>query len=118
MTRKLAVLATVFAVGLASNAMAAGRQSVTVDLREDTSLAGTRIPAGTYKISWTANGAEAEVKVAQGKKVVVTTKGKLVEQTRPATDDQVVSRKDASGSFALAEVRLKGEKSILVLGAS
>ena len=118
MNRRLAVLAIVVGLALASNAMAAGRQSVSVDLREDTSLAGTKIPAGKYKISWTANGAEAEVKVAQGKKVVATTKGKLVEQARPVSDDQVVSRKDASGLFALAEVRLRGEKSVLVLGAS
>ena len=118
MTRRLAVLAAVLGFGLAPLAMASGRQSVTVDLKDDTSLGGTKIPAGKYKITWTASGAQAEVKVAQGKRVVATTKGKLVEQARPAADDQVVSRKDASGAFALSEVRLRGEKSVLLLGAS
>jgi hypothetical protein len=118
MSRRLAVLATVLGLGLAPLAIAAGRASVTVDLKDDTSLAGTKIPAGKYKITWTASGTQAEVAVAQGKKIVATTKGKLVERDRPATDDEVVSRKDATGAFVLAEVRLRGEKSVLVLGAS
>ena len=117
MTRRLAVFTAVVGMGIAPLAMAAGRQSLNVDLKADTSIAGTKIPAGRYKISWTT-GPQAEVKVAQGKKVVVTTQGKLVEQARPADDDQVVSRKDATGAFAIAEVRLRGEKSVLVLGAS
>jgi hypothetical protein len=118
MIRRLAVLTAVVGMGFAPFAMAAGRQSLSVDLKDETSLAGTKIPAGRYKISWTSNGAQAEVKVAQGKKVVATTKGTLVEEARPATDDEVVRRKDATGAFALAEVRLRGEKSVLVLGAS
>jgi hypothetical protein len=118
MTRRSAILAALVSLSLSPLAAAAGRQSVTVDLKDDTSLEGTRIPAGKYKISWTTSGAQAEVQVAQGKKVVATTKGKLIEQARPASDDQVVSRKDASGAFALAEVRLRGLKSVLVLGAS
>jgi hypothetical protein len=118
MTRRFAVLAAVIGLGLAPLAMAAGRQSVSVELSSDTSLAGTKIPAGKYKISWTATGAEAEVKVAQGHKVVATTKGKLVERDKPATDDEVVSRKDAAGAFALAEVHMRGEKSVLVFAAS
>lgn len=118
MTRRIAVLAAVLSLGLAPLALASSRQSVTVDLKDATSLGGTKIPAGKYKIAWTASGALAEVKVEQGKKVVATTKAKLVERARPAPDDEVVSRKDATGAFALAEVRLRGEKSVLVLGAS
>lgn len=118
MTRRLAVLAATIGLGLAPFATAAGRQSLTVELSSDTSLAGTKIPAGKYKISWTASGAQADVQVAQGKKVLATTKAKVVERDKPATDDEVVSRKDASGAFALAEVHVKGEKSVLVLGAS
>lgn len=73
---------------------------------------------GTYKLSWTTGAAETEVKVTQGRKVVATGKARRVEQSRPAADDAVVSRKDASGAFALAEIRLRGERATLVLGAS
>jgi len=118
MTRRLAVLATVLGLALAPAAIASGRQSLTVDLKDDTSLGGTKIPAGKYKIAWTASGTQAEVQIAQGKKVVATTKARIVERERPADDDAVVSRKDATGAFALSEVRLRGEKSTLVLGAS
>jgi hypothetical protein len=118
MTRKFAVVAVVVGLGFVPLALASGRQSLSVDLKDDTSVGGTRVPAGRYKIAWTASGAQAEVKIAQGKKVVATAKGTLVERDRPAPDDEVVSRKDASGAFALSEVRLRGEKSVLVLGAS
>jgi hypothetical protein len=116
--KKLTVLAAALLVGLGSHALAAGRRSLTVELKDDTSLAGTKVPAGTYKFSWTAGENETEVKVTQGKKVVATGKAKRVEQPRPSEDDAVVSRKDASGAFALAEIRVRGEKSTLVLGAS
>lgn len=118
MTKRFAFLTAVVGLGFASLAMAAGRQSVSVELSSDTTLAGTKIPAGKYKLTWTATGAEADVQVGQGKKVIATTKGKLVERDKAATDDEVVSRKDASGTFTLAEVHMRGEKSVLVLGAS
>ena len=50
MTRRLAVLATELGLGMAPAAIASGRQSLTVDLKDDTSLGGTKIPAGKYKI--------------------------------------------------------------------
>ena len=118
MTRRFAVLAAVLGLGLSPLTMAAGRQSMTVELASDTSLAGTRIPAGTYKITWTASGAEADLQVTQGKKVVASTKAKVVERDRNSTNDEVVSRKDASGAFSMAEVHVRGEKSVLVVGAS
>jgi hypothetical protein len=118
MTRKFAVVAAVVGLGFAPFALASGRQSLSVDLKDDTSLGGTKVPAGKYKIAWTTSGALVEVKIAQGKNVVATAKGRVVERDRPAADDEVVSRKDASGSFALTEVRLRGEKSVLVVGAS
>ena len=114
--KKLAVFAAVLLVGLGSHAVAAGRQSLNVDLTEETSLAGTKLAAGKYKISWTAGEAETQVKVTQGRKVVATGKAKRVERPQASPDDQVVSRKDASGAFALSEIRLRGEKSVLVVG--
>ena len=113
--RKLAVFAAVFLGGLASHAVAAGRQSLNVDLTDETSLAGTKLAAGKYKISRTTGEAETEVKVTQGRKVVATGKAKRVERPQASPDDQVVSRKDSSGTFALAEIRLRGEKSVLVM---
>jgi hypothetical protein len=110
-------LATVFALGAPHAARAESRQSVKVDLRDETSLGGTRVPAGKYRITWTTSGAEADVKLVQGDKVVATSKGKIVERDKAAEDDLVVSRRNGSG-FAMSEVRLRGEKTVLVLQAS
>jgi len=107
--------AVVFSAPLA--ATAEGRQSVKVDLRDETSLGGTKVPAGKYRITWTTSGTDAEVKLVKGNQVVATSKGKLVEREKAAADDQVVSRKSGAG-FAMSEVRLRGEKSVLVLQAS
>jgi hypothetical protein len=110
-------LAAAFAVGGPDAARAESRQSVKVDLRDETSLGGTKVPAGKYRITWTTNGAEADVKLVQGDKVVATGKGKIVERDKAAEDDLVVSRRNGSG-FAMSEVRLRGEKSVLVLQTS
>jgi hypothetical protein len=112
--RKLAAIVAALVVGLGT-ASAAGRDSLNVDLGDETSLAGTTLPAGRYKITWTAGAAETEVKISQGKKVIATAKAKRVEREAAPREDQVVSRKGASGAFAIAEIRLKGEKAVLVL---
>lgn len=113
----LAAFALALALAPASSVLADGRTSVKADLRDETSLGGTKVPAGKYRISWTANGADAEVQVLQGSKVVATGKGKLVNRDKPATDDEVVSRRSGTG-FAMSEIRLRGEKNVLVLQTS
>jgi hypothetical protein len=113
--RKLAVFAAVLVLGMGSMAVAAGRRSLEVDLQDETSLAGTKVPPGRYKISWTADEGETEVKVTRGRKVVATGTAKLVDRPQASTDDQVVSRKDATGAFVLREIHVRGERKVLVL---
>ncbi len=107
----------VLSAGLASNALADGRQSVKFDLTSDTTIGGTKVPPGQYKLAWTASGDDADVKLMQGKKVVATTKAKVVGRDKAASDDEVVQRKSGAG-FAVSEIRLRGEKNVLVLQAS
>ncbi|HSD30208.1 MAG TPA: hypothetical protein VLL75_23105 [Vicinamibacteria bacterium] len=113
--QKLAVFATVLVFGMGSVAVAAGRRSLEVDLQDETSLGGTKVPAGKYKISWAGNEGETEVKVMRGRELVATGRGKLVERPQASPDDQVVSRKDATGAFVLSEIHVRGEKRVLVL---
>ena len=110
-------LALALAAGLTSNALAEGRQSVKLDLASDTTLGGTKVPPGQYKLAWTASGDDADVKLMQGKKVVATSKAKVVGRDKAASDDEVVQRKNGS-SFTVSEIRLRGEKNVLVLQAS
>ena len=113
--KKPTVFAMALLVGVVGTAVAAGRQSLNVELRDETSLSGTKLPAGKYKIRWSNGEAQTEVTIEQGRKVVATAKGKRVDRPRPSVDDEVVSRKDASGAYALSEIRLRGEKSVIVL---
>jgi hypothetical protein len=117
--KRIASLALALAVsaGLASNALADGRQSVKLDLSSDTTLGGTKVPPGQYKLAWTASGDDADVKLMQGKKVVATSKAKVVGRDKAASDDEVVQRKNGSG-YAVSEIRVRGEKNVLVLQAS
>ena len=118
MRNRLVVLTGALSLAFALSAGAAGRQSLIVDLQDGTILAGTKITPGQYKISWTTDGAESSVTLTQGRKVVVTARGKLVERPRPADHDELVAHKDPSGALVVSEVRLRGEKKALVLSAS
>jgi hypothetical protein len=94
------------------------KQAINVSLLSDTSLNGTAIPAGRYKIVWTEQNSEADVTVSSGGKVVAQAHAKVVEETDAPSSDIIVSRKDAKGTLALAEIRPKGKKTAIVLSQS
>ena len=96
----------------------AAKQSISVALLSETSLNGTALPAGQYTIAWTEENQEADVTLKSGGKVVVQAKAKLVEEKDSPDSNVIVSRKDSKGQLALAEIRLKGKKTALVLAAS
>jgi hypothetical protein len=115
MIRKSALVSFLL-VASAAVAFAAARQSMSFELREKTSFGGASLDPGQYKIAWTGSDTVA-VEVIQGKKVVASGKGKIVERGEKAADDAVVSRRNGSGMI-LAEVRFSGKKSVLVLTES
>ncbi len=109
-------LFAVMILTVAGLAGAAPRQSMNFDLKEKTSLGGTEILPGRYKISW-AGDTDVQVEVLKGGKVVAAGKGKRVERDRKSTDDAVVSRRNGSG-MVLSEVRFGGKTSVIVLSES
>jgi len=58
----------------------AARNSQTVNLSENVKVGSTQIPAGTYKVTWTGSGSDAQVTLAQGGKTFVTVPAKVVEE--------------------------------------
>jgi hypothetical protein len=110
------VLGLLFAT--AGLVQADGAKSIKVSLLSDTSWNGTAIPAGDYTIAWTEANTDADVTLTSHGKVVAQGKAKLVEQKDASSSDQIVSRKDAKGALALAEIRFRGKKEALVLSQS
>jgi hypothetical protein len=92
--------------------------SVHVKLDSAVTIKGETLSPGDYKLSWTAEGAQADVTIAQKGKVVAKTKATLVEKDKAAENDMVVLRKGSDGSQVLAEVHRRGQKAVLVLSAS
>jgi hypothetical protein len=108
----LALGLLVGAVGLVS--ADAAKQSITVSLLADTSLNGTAVPAGRYTFAWTEQNSEADLTLKSNGKVVAQTHAKIVEEKDAPESDVIVSRKDAKGALAIAEIRFKGKKTALV----
>jgi len=101
---------------LASSAFAATKANLT--LNNPTTVNGTKLKAGDYKLEWDGSGPNVEVSVLQGKKVIAKIPGKLVDLAAPAQSDATVVNKNDDGTTSLAGVRFEGKKVALDLGAS
>jgi hypothetical protein len=112
------VLALGLVLGLSGFVRADGVHKMNVSILSDTSLNGTAIPAGNYKITWTEDNAAASVTLTRNGKVVAEAKGKVVEAKSPAAYSAIVSRKDGKGVDSIAEIQQQGTKTILVLSES
>ncbi len=102
----------------AGTAVQAGPHSMNLKLDSAATVKGEKLDPGDYKLSWTAEGAEADLTIAQGSKVVAKARATVVEKARPATDDMVLFRKGSDGLQAISEIHHRGEKAVLVLTAS
>jgi len=102
----LAVLAT-------TGAFAAG-SSGALHLSEAAQISGQSLPAGDYKLRWEGTGANVEVSVMQGKKVVAKAPATLVESKDASPYDSAVVDRGASPA-TVKEVRFAGKKYALAI---
>ena len=109
----------VVAVGCAGTlAQAESARTMNLKLESAATVKGERLDPGDYKLSWTAQGAEADLTIAQKGKVVAKAHVSVVEKEKPAPEDMVLFRKGSDGSQVISEIRHRGEKAVLVLSAS
>lgn len=87
-------------------------------LQNPTSVNGTQLKAGDYKLQWDGTGPNVEVSILQGKNVVTKTTAKLVDLPSPSANDAAVVKKNDDGSNSLSGVRFEGKKYALELGGS
>lgn len=103
------------AVLLASSAFAATKANLT--LNNATTINGTKLKAGEYKLEWDGTG-NVEVSVLQGKKVVAKIPAKVVDLPSASQNDAAVVTKNDDGTSTLAGARFQGKKYALEVGQS
>ena len=104
------------AVLLASSAFAATKASVV--LQNPTTIQGTKLKAGEYKLQWDGTGPNVEVSIMQGKTVLAKVPAKLVDLSLPAQNNAAVVKRNDDGTTTLAGARFEGKKFALELGDS
>ena len=102
------------ALTLASTAFAASKANLT--LNSATSVNGTHLKAGDYKLEWDGNGPNVEVSIMQGKKVLTKVPAKVVDLDKAPSNDSAILKQNGDGSMTLAGVRFQGKKYALELG--
>lgn len=101
---------------LASSAFAATKAQL--HLQSTTTINGTQLKPGDYKLEWDGTGPSVEVSIIQGRTVLAKTSAKLVDlQSASANDAAIVNRND-DGTSSLIGVRFEGKKYALELGQS
>jgi hypothetical protein len=101
---------------LATSAFAANKAQL--HLQNATTVNGTQLKAGDYKLQWDGTGPNVELSILQGKNVVTKTSAKLVDLPSPASNDAAVVKKGDDGSSALSGIRFEGKKYALEFGES
>jgi hypothetical protein len=99
---------------LATSAFAANKGSL--QIQEPTSVNGTKLAPGDYKIEWDGTGPSVELSIMQGKKVIAKVPAHVVDLTRPAQNDAAVVKNSEDGTKTLSEVRLSGKKFAFAVG--
>ena len=101
---------------LASSAFAGTKADLV--LNNPTTLNGTKLKAGEYKLEWDGSGPNVEVSILQGKKVVAKVPAKVVELKMPAQNNSAVVSNNTDGTSSLAGVHFAGKTTALELPQS
>ena len=99
---------------LASSAFAATKANLT--LKNPTTINGTKLKPGDYKLEWDGTGPNVEVSIMQGKNVVAKVPAKVVDLSTPAQNNAAVVKNNDDGTSTLAGARFEGKKFALELG--
>jgi hypothetical protein len=104
------------AVLLASSAFASNK--ATLNLNNPTTVNGTKLKAGEYKLQWEGTGPNVEVSIMQGKSVIAKVSGKIVDLSSASQNTAAVVRKSDDGTSVLSGARFEGKKYALEIGES
>jgi len=98
---------------LASSAFATTKGKL--NLQAPTTVNGTKLKAGDYRLEWDGTGPNVEVSIVQGKTVVAKVPAKIVELKTPALRDTAVVKTNDDGGRTLAGAQFENKKFALDL---
>jgi hypothetical protein len=101
---------------LASSAFAATKAELV--LQGPTTVNGTKLKAGEYKLQWDGTGPNVEVSIMQGKNVIAKVPAKLLDLTKPSQNNAALVKTNDDGTSTLAGARFEGKKFALDLSDS
>jgi hypothetical protein len=101
---------------LASSALAATKASL--NLQHPTTVNGTKLKAGDYKLEWDGSGPNVEVSIIQGKNVLTKVPAKVVDLNSPSQNSAAVVTLNGDGTSTLSGARFEGKRFALELGDS
>ena len=112
--KSLSVSMVALAFVLAAAAAAAAKDSRSIILHYDATIAGSQLKSGDYNISWQTHSPEATVTFAHGRKVVATAEGKVVDRGTTYSANEVVYNLTPSGGHVIQEIRFRGSSQVIV----
>jgi hypothetical protein len=98
---------------VAGSALASSKGSL--ELQHPTSVAGKQLAKGSYTVRWDGAGDQVELKIYQGKNVVLSTPARVVKVENPATANTAVVVANSDKTFSLSEIRFGGKKFALAI---
>lgn len=84
-----------------------------VKLYQPVEVGSAQLQPGTYKVEWAAEGTSTPITFMQDGRTVLTTRGHIVEQNKPANADEVVMRKTNTNQERLEELIFSHQKEAL-----
>ena len=99
---------------LASSAFAASKGSL--QLSSPTTVNGTQLKPGDYKVEWEGSGPAVELSIKQGKNVIAKVPARIVDLSNASVNDAAVLHKNSDGTSSLSSVRFQGKKFAIELG--
>ncbi len=99
---------------LASSAFAANKANLT--LNHPTTVNGTQLKAGDYKLEWDGSGPDVQLSIVQGKNVIAKVPAKVVELNAKTPNDAAVVKANSDGTTSLSEARFAGKTFSLKIG--
>jgi hypothetical protein len=92
----------------------AAKNSQNVTFTDAIRVGSTQLPAGDYKVSWTANGSNAQVTIAEKGKASVTVPAKLID----AKNGHIAVLTNTVGGVAVLETIQLDNLSLIIGGAT
>ena len=111
------ILMLALAILVGANGATYAQGSINLNISLPSSLNGTNIAPGEYRVRWDSHSPEITVTFNKGRKVIATADGKLVDRDTKYDHDGVVYRVNADGTHSIQEIRLAGKKQAIVFGS-